>query len=122
MAIIERFLHGLRPDGRVGAKTLIDHSRSPSQDFTSVGYLTFKNTCKMLPDFTSLNTLSLIINEHYRLRNDQLALEGFFLRGQELNVDGLTSFQAILRTLPKLRNAEVHVHELGHYNVRVDWS
>lgn len=121
MTIIERFLRRLGPDGRAGAKTLIDSRRFLPQDLTSAGLLTFKNTCAMLRDFTSLTTLSLTINKHYLFRNDQLALEHFFLRGQELNAGGLTSFQTVLQALPKLRNADIQIPD-EYTTVRIDWS
>lgn len=122
MAIIERMFRGLGPDGRVGVKSLIDSRRFLPQDLTLAGYLTFKNTCTMLPDFFSLTTLSLAINEHYLFRNDQLALEDLFLCDQELNADGLTSFQAVLQALLKLRNTDINIPELEVNDIRVDWG
>jgi hypothetical protein len=53
----------------------------------------------------------MTVSEHYLFRNDEAALDEFLLHGRELKSTGLENFQQMLQSLPKLREADIVVHD-----------
>jgi hypothetical protein len=120
MSLLERFMRGLSDDGRFGINKLVTQNFSGCPecgaiplDYSEAGYSSFNRTVDMLIDCTSLTELRMTVSEHYLFRKEQAGLEEFFLHGHELRSKGLKNFQALLRSLPKLRAADIDVLELS---------
>jgi hypothetical protein len=120
MSLLEHFMRGLGDDGRFGIRKLVTQNFSGCPEcgliplaYSEAGYSSFNRTVDMLIDCTSLTELRMTVREHYLFREEQAGLEEFFLHGQELRSKGLEKFQALLRSLPKLRAADIDVLELG---------
>jgi hypothetical protein len=132
IAIFERFFRGLGDGGRSGIISLVVPdsigcwccSIQPL-DLSEAGYLKFMSTCSMLSDCTSLTALRITVSEYYLFREDQMALEAFFLQGGALQSKSLVAFQKILQSLPNLRNVDLDIpavhrsrvlqHGLAHF-------
>jgi hypothetical protein len=116
MAIVEHFLRGLEDDGRSVIKSLVTLNFTgchecgiPPLDLTGAGQYNFMRVYSFLRSPTSLSTLRISISDHYLFRDDQAALEYFFLRGEVLKSEGLMAFQKTLQGLPELLNVSLDV-------------
>jgi hypothetical protein len=116
IAIVNHFLRGLGDDGRSAIKSLVALNFTGCHecgiqplDLTGAGQYNFMRVCSFPHSCTSLTTLRISISEHCLFRDDQAALEHFFLRGEVLKSEGLIAFQRTLQSLPKLLNVDLDV-------------
>ena len=101
--VLEYFLCGLGDEGRFAIKQLVVKDTSVPMDASISAHGAFNRVLGYLRDCVSLEVLELQLSVQLLFRNAPDALEDFLLRGKPLQSDALTSFNRLIKAMPRLR-------------------